>query len=70
MNKPEVHFRSHGRSGNIYAILVKVQEALKAENRITEWNNLWEEVHNTGDYKEALAVIRKTINLIDDDGKY
>ena len=70
MDKPEVHFRSHGRSCNIYAILAQVREALQKENRITDWNNLWEEVHKTYNYQDSLRVIRKTINLIDDDGKY
>lgn len=70
MTKPEIHFRSHGKSGNIYVILAKVRDALQRQSRITEWNNLWEEVHNTGSYTEALQTIRKKINLIDDDGRY
>ena len=70
MNKPEIHFRSHSQSGNIFYILGLVRNALQKQHRITDYNNLRDQVFTTGSYKESLEVIRKTVTLIDDDGKY
>lgn len=70
MKKPEIHFRSHSQSGNIFFILGMVRNALQKQRRITDYNNLRDKVFTTGSYKEALAVIRETVTLIDDDGKY
>lgn len=69
MKKPTIHFHSHGPSGNIFWILSTVQTELKKQHQITEYNNLWEEVQK-GDYNEALAAIRKVVDLIDLDGKH
>lgn len=69
MTKPEIHFRSMHESGNIFFILAKVREVFRKQRRITEYNNLWEEVQK-GDYENALRLIREKVNLIDDDGRY
>ena len=70
MNKPTVHFKSHGQSGNIYWILAAVRKVLQKQSRITDFNNMWERVQNSGSYTEALAIIREYVDLIDDDGRF
>ena len=68
MEKARIEFDSMGESGNIYWILGKVRDALRKQRRITDYNNLWERVQSSGSYTEALAIIRETVNLVDDDG--
>lgn len=70
MNRQEIHFNSHGPSGNIYCIMAAVREALRKERRISEWNDLYQAVTSSGSYEEALCLLREKINLIDDDGIY
>lgn len=66
----EIHFRSRHESGNIFAILAMVRWELQKQRRITDYNNLRDRVTSSGSYEEALAIIRETVNLIDDDGIY
>ena len=70
MKKAEIHFRSRGPSGNVYAIIGAVREQMQKERRITDYNEMWERVHDSWSYPDALAVIREYVNLIDDDGRY
>ena len=65
----EIHFRSRHESGNIFAILGMVRDEMRRQRRITEYNDLWQEVQK-GDYENALRLIREKVNLIDDDGVY
>ncbi len=69
MEKPTIHFRSRHESGNIFAILAMVRQELRKQRRITEYNELWEQVQK-GDYENAIRLIREKVNLIDDDGIY
>lgn len=69
MKPIEIHFHSTGSSGNIFFILGAVRNAMMKRRQITAYNNLRDEVMNAGSYAEALSIIRKQINLIDDDGK-
>lgn len=68
MEKPTVHFRSRHESGNIFVILALVRRELQKQRRITDYNNLRDRVTSSDSYMEALAIIRETVNLIDDDG--
>ena len=68
MEKPTVHFRSRHESGNIFVILALVRRELQKQRRITDYNNLRDRVTSSDSYTEALAIIRETVNLIDDDG--
>lgn len=70
MKKPTVHFNSRGHSGNIFWILGAAQIELHKQQRISDYNNLWERVQKCPSYQDALAEIRKEINLIDDYGRY
>lgn len=70
MTKPKVEFRSRGPEGNIFFILAKVRDALRKQNRITDYNNLWERVQNCKSYQEALSEIRKIVDLTDLDGAF
>ncbi len=67
MKKPEVHFRSRCESGNIYFILGMVRDVLRKQRRITDYNNLRDQVLHSSSYAEALRIIREKVNLIDDD---
>ena len=69
MKKAEIHFRSRGPSGNVYAILGAVREQMQKERRIDDWNNAWERIQKT-DYAGAIVIMRELVNLIDDDGRY
>lgn len=69
MKKAEIHFQSHGPSGNVYAIMGMVRQQMQKERRITDWNNAWEQIQKT-DHAGALAIMRELVNLIDDDGRY
>lgn len=70
MEKPIVKFRSNGESGNIYYILMLTRNALRKQRRITDYNELWSRVQNSGSYREALEIIREYVDLQDEDGKY
>lgn len=70
MEKPTIHFRSRHESGNIFFILALVRKEMQKQRRITDYNNLRDRVTSAGSYREALAIIRETISLIDDDGIY
>ena len=69
MKKAEIHFRSHGPSGNVYAIMCAVRRQMQTERRIADWNDAWERIQQT-DYAGALAILRELVDLIDDDGRY
>lgn len=69
MNKPTIHFRSRHESSNIFVILALVRREMQKQRRITDYNNLRDRVTASGSYQEALAIIRETVNLIDDDGR-
>ena len=69
--KETIHFASRGQSGNIYYILGAIRDVLRKQNRIAEWNELYEEVNRFAtSYIDALEILRKHVNLIDDDGLY
>lgn len=61
-----IHFNSRGASGNIFAVLAEARKVMRKERRITEYNNMWEEVQNSGSYEAALEIIGKHVPLIDD----
>ena len=65
----DIHFRSRHASGNIFVILGMVRQEMQRQHRITEYNELWENVQK-GDYENAIRLIRAKVNLIDDDGIY
>lgn len=69
MKKPIVHFKSHGESGNIFWILGAVRNELQQQRRISDYNNLWKRVQQSGSYTEALSIIREYADLVDDDGR-
>ena len=69
MKKPTIHFKSRGHEGNIFWILASVRKVLQKQSRITDFNNMWERVQNSGSYTEALEIIREYVDLIDDDGR-
>ena len=67
MEKATIHFRSRHETGNIFAVMAMVRRELQKQHRITEYNDLWEQVQK-GDYENALRLIRGKVNLVDDDG--
>lgn len=70
MNRPEIHFASNHSSGNVFWIMGAVRDALRKQRRISEWNDLYQEVQNCGSYVEALRLMNEHVHLIDDDGLY
>lgn len=61
-----IHFSGRGPSGNIFFILGKVRVEMQKQRRITEYNNMWEEVQNSGSYEAALEIIGRHVPLMDD----
>ena len=41
---------------------------MRKQHRISEYNDMWQAVQNSGSYAEAIREIRKHVTLIDDDG--
>lgn len=70
MSKPEIHFASRHSSGNVFWIMGAVRDTLRKERRISEWNDLYQAVTNSGSYEEALKLMNEHVHLIDDDGVY
>ena len=70
MSKPKIHFASRHSSGNVFWIMGAVRDALRKERRISEWNDLYQAVTNSGSYEEALKLMNEHVHLIDDDGVY
>ena len=64
--KKALHFNSRGKSGNIFFILGMVRVTMQKQRRIIEYNNMWEEVQNSGSYEAALEIIGQHVTLIDD----
>lgn len=61
-----IHFSGRGPSGNIFFILGKVRVEMQKQRRITEYNDMWEEVQNSGSYEDALEIIGRHVPLMDD----
>lgn len=61
-----IHFNSRKESGNIFFILGDVRKLMRKQRRIIEYNNMWEEVQNSGSYEAALEIIGKHVPLMDD----
>ena len=53
-----------GPDGNIFYIIGQVRDVMRKARRITEFNNLLEEIHK-GNYDQALYRIDKVVKLID-----
>lgn len=70
MKKGTVEFHSQGPTGNIYYIIGAVQNIMRKQRRINEYNKMWESIQKAKGYKKALKIIAKHINLVDLDGLY
>lgn len=64
--KPTVYFESRHESGNIFALLGKVDSALGNKD---EFNRLWAEIQK-GSYEQAIQLIKEKVMLIDLDEVY
>ena len=65
MDRPTIYFDRSGPSGNIYAILAAVSQALRRQRRYTEFNNLRDRVFEAESYEEALRIIGETVDLVE-----
>ena len=70
MTKPTIYFFSRAESGNIFHILGRVRQEMQKQRRITEFNDMRDRVMSSGSYREALAIIREYVELIDLDGEF
>lgn len=64
--KEPLHFNSREESGNIFFVLGMARAVMQKQRRITEYNDMWQEVQNSGSYEAALEIIGKHVPLIDD----
>ena len=65
MDRPTIYFDHSGPSGNIYAILGAVSQALRRQRRYTEFNNLRDRVFEAQSYEEVLQIIGETVDLVE-----
>ena len=65
MDRPIIYYDSRGPSGNIYAILAAVSQALRKQRRYTDFNTLRDRVFEAGSYEEALRIIEETVDLVE-----
>ena len=65
MDRATIYFDRSGPSGNIYAILGAVSQALRRQRRYTEFNNLRDRVFEAESYEEALQIIGETVDLVE-----
>ena len=65
MEKPTITYDRSGPSGNIYAILGAVSQALRKQRRYTDFNTLRDRVFEVKTYEEALQIIGETVNLVE-----
>ena len=65
MDKPTITYDRSGPSGNIYAILGAVSQALRKQRRYTDFNTLRDRVFEAKSYEEALQIIGETVNLVE-----
>lgn len=65
MEKPTITYDRSGPSGNIYAILGAVSQALRKQRRYTDFNTLRDRVFEAKTYEEALQIIGETVNLVE-----
>ena len=65
MDRATIYFDRSGPSGNIYAILAAVSQALRRQRRYTEFNNLRDRVFEAESYEEALRIIGETVDLVE-----
>ena len=65
MDRATIYFDRSGPSGNIYAILGAVSQALRRQRRYTEFNNLRDRVFEAESYEEALRIIGETVDLVE-----
>ena len=65
MEKPTITYDRSGPSGNIYAILGAVSQALRKQHRYADFNTLRDRVFEAQSYEEALQIIGETVNLVE-----
>lgn len=65
MEKTTITYDRSGPSGNIYAILGAVSQALRKQSRYTDFNTLRDRVFEAQSYEEALKIIGETVNLVE-----
>ena len=65
MKKPIIYYDRRGPSGNIYAILGMVSQALREQRRYTDFNTLRDRVFEAQSYEEALRIIGETVDLVE-----
>lgn len=61
-----LHFNSGEESGNIFFILGMAHAVMQRQRRITEYNDMLQEVQNSGSYEAALEIIGKHVPITDD----
>ena len=65
MEKPTITYDRSGPSGNIYAILGAVSQALRKQRRYADFNTLRDRVFEAKSYEEALQISGETVNLVE-----
>lgn len=69
MKKPQITIKSNGEQGNIFLILALASNALRRQYRISDYNELRDRVYDCNNYREALAITREYVEIIDIDNQ-
>ena len=60
-----VEFDRDAPNGNIFAVLGAAKREMRKQQRIADYNEMWERVQKSEDYNTALRIIGEYVTLID-----
>ncbi len=63
-----VEFDRDAPNGNIFAVLGEAKKAMQKQQRLCDYNEMWERVQNSESYNDALRIIGEYVTLIDTTG--
>ena len=63
-----VEFDRDAPNGNIFAVLGAARQEMQKQQRLSDYNEMWERVQNSESYKDALRIIGEYVTLIDTTG--
>ena len=63
-----VEFDRDAPNGNIFAVLGAARQEMQKQQRLSDYNEMWERVQNSESYNDALRIIGEYVTLIDTTG--
>lgn len=63
-----MEFDRDAPNGNIFAVLGAARQEMQKQQRLSDYNEMWERVQNSESYNDALRIIGEYVTLIDTTG--